>query len=150
MSVIDYPLILRPEHLVEYLAQYIDGSELGFKSINKYDEFNVQVYPAIQIVAGPFVKELHATHTWALKLRADIYVMHGAMSEDRATRNLNDLVLATDTVAFIESDMTLGGRIIQGWIEAEQPGVMPPRGSRSDSVVSTRLSWLGITQGRYT
>lgn len=145
----DYPVLVRPEHVVEFLAQYISDSTLGFKSINKYDEFNRQEYPAVQIVPGPFTKELHATHTWALSLRADIYVMHGAMSDSRATRNLNDLILATETVAYLEQDLTLGERIIQGWIESELPGVMPPRGSRSDAVVSTRLTWLGLTQGRY-
>lgn len=149
MSTIEYPVLLRPEHVVEFLAQYIEESQLGFKTINKYDEFNRQEYPAIQILAGLFTKELHATHTWAIGLKAEIYVMHAKMSEDRASRNLNDLILASETVEYLESDMTLGGRIIQGWVESEIPGVMPPRGSRSDAVVSTRLAWSGISQERF-
>lgn len=150
MPVVEITKITRPEHAVEALAEKIAGSTLGFKSVTKYDDLYVQEYPAVRIMAGHMNKELGGTHTFDILLRADIYVMHANMSEDRPTRNLNDLMLATDLVAYLEEDMSLTERLIHSWIESETPGIMPPR-SRGDGlgIISTRLSWQGITRGRF-
>lgn len=141
--------ITRPEDLVEFLAGYFEASKLGFQYIAKYDEAMIPKYPALHIQAAPFDKTLHSTNTFLVALRAAIHILHASMMVDRQTRNYEDLVLATQTVDYLESSMTLGGKVIQGWVESEVPGVLPPRVTKSDAVVSTRLNWIGIQQRRF-
>lgn len=157
MPVVTIGAITRPEHLVEYLAQVIEGSELGIQSVLKYDDQLINEYPAVQIFAAPFAKELHGTHTFLVTLRADIYLMHAKLTLDRQTRNYEDLALATQLVALLESDPNLfgsnvdvdGRKVIAGWVEAEKPGIMPPRSSKQSAVVSTLLQWQGINETRF-
>lgn len=148
--VVTIDKITRPEHAVEYLADLIKRSDLPIEGVNKYDEKTVTSYPAVQILSGGYAKELHATHTFLVTVRVDIYLMHAAMSEDRATRNYNDLVLATQLVSLLERDISLGQKVIAGWIEQEQPGTMPPGVlGKNDSVISTRLHWRGTNEVRF-
>lgn len=149
MPVVVSSTITRPEELVEFLADYFAGSELPFEYIAKYDELLIPKYPALHIQAAPFDKTLHSTDTFLVALRASIHILHANMMEDRQTRNYEDLALATQTVDFLESSMTLGGKIIQGWVESEVPGVLPPRVTKAEAIVSTRLNWIGIQQRRF-
>lgn len=141
--------VTRPEELVEFLAGYFEDSSLPFNYIAKYDEVLIPKYPALHIQAAPFDKTLHSTNTFLVALRAAIHILHANMMEDRQTRNYEDLVLASQTVDFIESDMTLQGKVIQGWVESETPGVLPPRVTKGEAIVSTRLNWFGIQQRRF-
>ena len=141
--------LLRPEDVVEYLSDYISKSSLPIAYVAKYNEPLLPEYPAVQVMSGGFKKELHGTHTWLLTLRADIYVMHAKLTVNRATRNLEDLQLATQLVALLETDLTLGQRIIAGWVETETPGAMPPRSQHTEAVISTLLKWQGTQEGRF-
>ena len=150
MPVVTIDKITRPEHAVEYLADLISKSDLPIQGVNKYDEKTVQGYPAVQILSGGYTKDLHATHTFLVTIRVDIYLMHATMTEDRATRNYNDLALATLLVALLETDLSLGKRVIAGWLEQEQPGTMPPGVlGKNESVISTRLHWRGTNEVRF-
>jgi hypothetical protein len=150
MVLVTPSLITRPEDLIELIAQLVDESTLGFKYIAKYNERLIPEYPAIQIMAGTSTKEIHGTHTWAITLRADIYVMHADLTEDHATRTLTDMQLASSVVDFLETpNLSLGQRIIAGWVESEIPGVMPPRTAKGNAVISTRLGYRATTQGRF-
>lgn len=141
--------ITRPEHLVEYLAQLIGSSDLPFRSVVKYNERLLREYPACMIMGGPLSKEIHGTHTFAVTLRADIYVFHAKLTEERQTRTYNDMVLASNLVALLESNMQLGGRIIVGWVDSEIPGVSPPRSNRHEGVISTRMSYQATQETRF-
>jgi hypothetical protein len=142
--------ITRPEELVEYLANlFQEQSEFDFGYIAKYDEKMYPKYPAIHIMAANFDKTLHSTATFLIGMRAAIHILHANMKEDRQTRNYEDLRLATQVVEFLESDMTLGGHVIHGFVENEVPGVLPPRVTKGDAVISTRLNWMGISQRRF-
>src|ERR1043166_793526 len=103
--------ITRPEHLVEYMHQKISGNPLlGFKYIAKYNDDLLPKYPACLILAGPYTKEIHGLHTFAVMIRAEIFIFHGVLTQDKSTRSYEDLNLATNLVAFLESDMKLGDR----------------------------------------
>lgn len=141
--------ITRPEDLVEFLAQKFRESELPFEYVAKYDELLIPKYPAIHIQAAPFDKTLHTTNQFLVALRAAIHILHADLRQDRQTRNYEDLLLTTQVVDFLEADMTLGGKVIQGWVESEVPGVLPPRVTKSEAVVSTRLNWQGIQLRRF-
>jgi len=150
MPVVVVDTITRPEHLVEYLADFIEGSNLGFAHVCKYNDYLIPEYPSVLIMGGTFNKELHGTHTFAVSIRADIYVYHAKLTEEYQTRSYNDMVLATNLVDFLEGpDLNLGERVIAGWIESEQPGVSPPRVRKSDAVISTRLSFQAIQETRF-
>ncbi len=148
--VVTIDKITRPEHAVEYLADLIKKSSLAIEGVNKYDEKTVTAYPAVQILTGGYTKEVHALHTFLVTVRVDIYLMHATMTEDRATRNYNDLDLASQLVVLLEKDLSLGNRIIGAYVEQEQPGTMPPGVlGKSDSVISTRLHWRGTNEVRF-
>ncbi len=148
--VVTIDKITRPEHAVEYLADLINKSNLPIEGVNRYDEKVVKNYPAVQILSGGYAKEVHALHTFIVTVRVDIYLMHATMTEDRATRNYNDLALATQLVALLEKDLSLGQRVIGAFVEQEQPGTMPPGVlGKNESVISTRLHWRGTNEVRF-
>lgn len=148
-SLLQIPKIERPEHVVEAIAAMLEESTLPLEYIAKYDEPLLPKYPAALVMAAPFKKDIHGTHTWLLTMRAEIYIMHAKMTEKRATRNKEDLQLATRVVAFLELDMSLGQRLIHSFVESEVPGAMPPRTEKGAAVVSTRLAWQGIAEARF-
>jgi len=143
-------LIKRPEELVEFLADAIEKSNLPFESILKYDQDLVTEYPVVQIVPGAFDKQIGGTHTFELIIRADMYVMHGNMTESYVTRSLNDMLLATSVVQFLEGpNLSLDGRLVQGYVDNERPGVMPPRVSKGSAIVVTRLGYRAESRARF-
>jgi len=141
--------ITRPEELVEFLADYVEKSDLGFEYVAKYDEVMIPKYPAIHIQAANFDKTLHSTETFLIGMRAAFHVLHADMMVDRVTRNYEDLALATKVISFLEKDMTLGNHIIYGFVESEIAGVLPPRVTKGEAIISTRLNWFGISQRRF-
>jgi hypothetical protein len=141
--------ITRPEELVEFLADMFMKSSLGFGYVAKYDEKLIPKYPAVHIQAANFDKTLHSSSTFLIGMRAAIHVLHGDMMQDRQTRNYEDLRLATKVVDFLEADMTLGMHVIHGFVEGEVPGVLPPRVTKGEAIISTRLNWFGISQRRF-
>lgn len=154
MPVVEITGLLRPEHVVEFLAQYLEESDIGIAKVVKYDEQLIDEYPAVQVFPGQFTKELHGTHTFALGLRADIYVMHAKMTLDRMTRNYEDLALATEIVAYLERDMRFhdesgNARLIHSFVESERFAARPPRTNKDVAVVGTLLNWMGVNQGRF-
>jgi hypothetical protein len=149
MPVVTVEPITRPEELVEYFADLVDGSPLPFAYVSKYDERLIPEYPAVQIQPGVLDKDVHGTHTFIVALRAIFYVMHAKMTVDHRTRSLEDLELATELIAVLEEDLTLGGRVISGWVDSETPAAFPPRSAKGDIVVGTRLTWNGLQETRF-
>lgn len=152
--------ITRPEELVEALAELVADSTLSFQYVAKYDEQLIPQYPAVLIQPAQFEKELHATHTFLITLRATIYVLHAKLTVSKQRRSLEDCQLATQLVNLLESDLHLGSyydevdqvtrnRVITGYVESEIPAALPPRSELGDAVVSTRLSWFGINERRF-
>ena len=147
--VVDTTKIYRPEELVEYFAGIIEDSILPFEYVAKYDERLTPKYPAVQIQPGVTDEEPHGTHTRLVTLRAFIYIMHAELTVDHRTRSLEDLLLATQTKYFLEEDVTLGGRIIHGFVDSEAPAVFPPRARKGEAVVGTRMTWTGAQERRW-
>lgn len=141
--------ISEPEELVPLLAELLEGSDLPFKYVGRYDESLIPGYPAAQVQPGQFNKELHGSSTWLITMHASIFIMHANMNVSRRTRNEEDLILATRTTQLIERDMTLGGRVIHGFIEAKVPAVVPLGSDKDGGIISTQLLWVGITETRF-
>lgn len=134
---------------MQFLVGYLSDSNIPVNSVISYDDPLVTGYPAIQVVPGQMQKDLHGTHTWLLTFRVEIFVMHAKMTMSRATRTEEDLKLATQVVQYLEQDLSLGGRIIAGFVESENPGAMPPRANKGAPIISTRLAWAGTTEARF-
>lgn len=150
MPIVAIAKITRPEHLVEYFAElFEDQLSPPFNFISKYDEKLIPDYPCLQIQPGPTSKEVKGTHTFLLYLTAHLYVMHDSLTVSRRVRNKEDLELATQVVEFLESDISLGGRVIDGFISDEAPAVVPPHSPKTPAMVSTRLTWVGKTETRF-
>lgn len=149
MPIVTVDNITRPEELVEHMVEMISESTIPFAYVAKYDENLIPEYPCVQIQPGTTDKFLHGTHTFNIGLRAYLYVMHAKMTESKRTRSLEDLLLATQVVNLLEDDLTLGGKVIYGYVDSEQPAAFPPRSQKGDVVVGTRLLWNGLAQTRF-
>jgi len=151
MSIIEQELFTRPEEITEYFFQQLttNASLLGLEYVGAYGEVMIPAYPALVINAADSDKDLHGTHTYLVTLRCEIYIYHGSIVLTRARRSLEDLKLATGIIDFLELDPTLGGNIIHGYVQSESPAASQTNSGKSEIVVSTRLSWEGITERRF-
>jgi hypothetical protein len=151
MSVIAQAQFTRPEEIVEYFKTDFENNagSLGIEFVGGYNERLLPRYPAIVVSAGGVDKELHGTHTFLMRIRVFVYVYHAQMRLNDVKRSLADLQLATAVMEFMERDMTLGDRIIQGWVESEFPGARQVNSDKGQVVVSTRLTWMGISERRF-
>jgi len=144
-------LITRPEQAVEMLTELIEneGGSIGIEFIGKYDEKLIPRYPAVNISSAPLTREVHATHTFNVTLRAILWVYHAKLTSTHKERSEDDLLLVTMLKTLLHSDPTFNGRVIFGFVDSETPGVIAPRAGRGDAVVGTRMSWEAITQERF-
>lgn len=151
MPLVTQQYVGRPEEIVDHFYKDFDSNKgpLGIAFIGTYDEKLVPAYPAVIISAGPVEKELHGTSTYAIRIRTFFYVMHATLALDHRMRNQEDLELATRIVDFIERDLTLGGKVVHGWVESEAPGVMSPRSDKGSAVVGTRLHYSALSERRF-
>lgn len=140
----------RPEEVVEALYdKLIQRGELGLAFVGRYDEKKIPEYPAVVLSAMPLEKEVHGTHTFNIQIRINLWVYHSKVNETHATRSLNDLLLATAIVNFLEADINLSGNVIHGFVESETPGIMQSGTTKTTLVIGTRLVYWCITQSRF-
>lgn len=151
MVVVAQAQFTRPEEIVEHFKEDFEDNagSLGIEFVGAYNERLIPRYPAVVVSAGGADKELHGTHTFLMRIRVFVYVYHAQMRLNDVKRSLEDLKLATSVMEFMERDMTLGNRIVQGWIESEFPGARQIDASKGLVVVSTRLTWMGISERRF-
>jgi hypothetical protein len=144
-------LFSRPEEVTEFFLEELreNANLLGIEFVGGYGERILPSYPAVVVNAGTLDKELHGTHTYLITIRALVYVYHAQMTITHASRSLADLQLASTVVDFLERDLTLGDRIINGFVVSEVPGATQVNARKSDVVVSTRLTWEGISERRF-
>lgn len=151
MPIVAQGQFTRPEEIVEYFKEDFEDNagSLGIEFVGAYNERLLPRYPAIVLSAGSVDKELHATHTFLMRIRVFVYVYHAQMRLNDAQRSLEDLKLSSDVVQFMERDMSLGGKIVQGWVETEFPGARQVDVTKGLVVVGTRLTWMGISERRF-
>ncbi|SRR6266576_1073845 len=151
MITVEQELFVRPEEITEYFRDDLrnNASALGIEFVGAYGEKLLPSYPAVVVSAGDTEKEVHGTHTYIVTLRCNFFVYHASMNLTHASRSLEDLKLATTVVDFIERDPTLGDKIVHGFVISELPGISQLNSRKTDAVVSTRLSWQGISERRF-
>jgi len=149
MPVVTPTRIVRPEELVDALANLIETGIPEFNYISKYDEDLIPEYPCCQIQPGDTSRQYHGTHTLMIFLRAFIFVMHDKVTMSKRVRSEEDLLLATKVVALLDANISLDRRIIDGLVESEVPTALPPRTRKGDIVVCTRIGWVGKVETRF-
>lgn len=140
----------------------IARTEFGFQYIDFGDPDDlIPGYPAVIISENPLVRTLHATHTFAVQLSVDLWVLHANLQVGKAPRRIETILLCNQIRDFLDLNMNLPtnpnvtvsdlmnnptGNIIQGWISGESPGVLRRKGS---PILATRMTWEGLSQQRF-
>lgn len=143
--------ITRIEDLTEFwLGEFEDhANELGFEFVGGYDEPLKTAYPALVIGAGNSSKEVHGTHTFLVQMNLDFYICHAEATETHRKRSLENLQQVTKVVDFLEADMTLGDKIIFGYVLRERPGFVQPRTAPTKFLVSTVINYQATLEVRF-
>lgn len=144
-------IIARIEDLTEYwITQFEENkNQLGLEFIGAYDDPITTGYPAVQIGSGSTTKEVHGTHTFLMDWLVDMYILHAQASETHRTRSKNMLELVTKIVKFLETDLSLGGKIIFGYVINERAGVIAPGSTPGIFVVSTQITYRATAEVRF-
>lgn len=149
-------MFTRPEQVIEYWREHFELHKdmLGLRTIASYEATSIGEFPALSISGVRMSKDLHGIRTYLYTWRCWFYVMHNQATLDRTRRSIEDLLLASDVVRFIESNKELKDedhptkRVLFSYISDEEPGVVDPFTSGS-LIVSTRLSWVATSEGRF-
>lgn len=150
----------RPEELLKRFVELFKSNQglLGIAYVATQEENLIPEYPALQVSMGDVLREDHGTQRFLLTFEASFWVYHANFESTRATRNIEDMELATGIVRFLhlpdnralrEGGISGENRLIggSGRIVREIPGVVfRDVGTR---IVTTRLLWLGQTQVNY-
>jgi hypothetical protein len=127
---------------------------LGIKFVGAYEEKLIPRFPAVVVVPGGQAKTFHGTHTFQINATLYFYIYHANLTLTKRERSKADLQLVSKLETELDSDMgwtdeTGSRRVIQGWVEQEEPGILQPRASKGDAVICTRLTWRAISQRRF-
>lgn len=143
----------RPEHAADFWIDTLDPikEKLGLNGVFGYEQKLIpsSSYPVVCVNPGRTTKEVHAIRTWLYGWRVSFFILHAKATGSHLQRSREEAQLVTNLVNFIESDKTLGNRIIFGYITDEIQGVLRPFAEVSDMVLSTRLDWFATSEGRF-
>jgi hypothetical protein len=142
--------------IVDMMIERLEAKSgpLGIKFVGGYDEKIVPQYPAVVVMPGGKAKNLHATQTFQVNSTLHLYVYHANLTLKKRERSKADLQLVARIEAELETDyrwMTETGepRVIFAYVSQEEPGILQPRLNKSDSVISTRMTWIATSQRRF-
>ncbi len=138
--------------VVDFIYELLDTkkAELGIKYIARIDENLIPEYPAMLINLGPVTRELHATQMFRVVFALDIWVFHAELTVGKAIRSRADVELATNIRKLLHEYRTLEGHIVHGFVNGEFPGQTTRIvGTKTSSIVTTRLSWEGENRVRF-
>lgn len=121
---------------------------LGLGFIGYAEERLLPKYPAVQVSAEPLIRQLHATHQFLVTFNLSLWVYHAKLTDSHKVRTKNDLLTVTAIRNLLHSNFTLGGNIIFGYVDSENPGVLASQ--KNDPVVGTRMTWTGDNRVPFT
>ena len=132
-----------PEQVLDYLYNLLVANKvaLGLGFVGYAEEKLITKYPAVQVSAEPLIRELHATHQFRVNFNMSLWVYHAKLTDSHKVRTKNDLLTVTAIRNLLHSNLTLGGNIIFGFVDSENPGVLAS--PKNDPVVGTRMTWTG-------
>lgn len=135
-----------PEEVVDYMYDLFQTNivTLGLKYISYGDEALLPEYPALQITAGEFTREIVGTHKFGIVFNIEMWLFHANLSQSHRERTKEDMELASGVKDLLDINATLDDNIIFGFVDSSTPGVMNRaiRG-KSTAVITTRITWRG-------
>ena len=139
-----------PEEVIDHFYNLLVANQtaLGLGFVGYAEERLVPKYPAVQVSAEPLTRELHGTHQFKVDFNLSFWVYHAKLTESHRVRTKNDLLKVTEIRNLLHSDFTLGGMIIFGFVDSENPGVLAQ--ARGDASVGTRMTWTGTNLVTFT
>ncbi len=142
----------QPEQIIVYLETFLKAhaTTLGLHYVCAAADAEeiVPAFPAAIIVAGSKSKEKIISHKFGIGLTAEIFIMHGDLTEDHRDRNIADMVLASAVEALLDNDPTLGGNVVDGYINGIDPGFVT-RKKGTGIVITSKMSWIGISRSTF-
>lgn len=141
-----------PEEVVDWMYDLFTQHKgsLGLAYVSYGDEALLPEYPALQVTAGPFTREIVGTHKFGLVFNSEMWLYHANLSQSHRERTRTDMQLVSSVKDLLDEHPTLGidvdnnPNIIFGFIDSETPGIMNRAISgKSTAVVTTRITWRG-------
>lgn len=124
-----------------------EAGELGLATCTFGSERLIREYPAVLVSPEGTARDIHGTHTFSLMFTLNLWVYHAKLDRSHSQRTLEDLLLVSSITDKLHEDMTLGRRLIFGFITQESPGFFNrPKG---EAVVGTRMVYEGRSQERF-
>jgi len=130
--------------VLDYLHEKIEDNkaQLGIRYVSYGDDDLLPEYPAVVLSAErPLHREEHATRQFRVTFGCDLWVFHANMAVSRQVRTKEDIELATGVRKLLHADKTLGGHIIFGFVETENPVRL--RRADQPMAIATQLVWTG-------
>jgi hypothetical protein len=147
-------MIVTPEDVADFIHDKLSqqAETVGIAYVGYGDTVLIPDYPACLVVPGRKAKVLHATQTFNVELECDLFVLHAVLTKDRGQRTKKDLQLVTEVEGILESDYEFKdvngvAQIIFGYVQEAVPGVA--NRARGQAVLSTRMTWVGLSQRRF-
>jgi hypothetical protein len=138
--------------VLDFIYDLLDNkkADLGIKYIARIDENLIPEYPAVLVNLAPITRELHATQMFRVVWNITIWVFHAELTVGKAIRSKEDIELATNIRKLLHEHRTLDGHIVHGYVNGEFPGeTTRVVGTKTSSIVTTRLSWEGENRVRF-
>jgi len=132
-------------HLYELLQE--GAGELGIAFVGYGEKLRPQ-YPAVIVMPGAKVKQLHATHTFNVGLETTLLIYHAILNNSTVTRTKDDLELVEGIENLIEQgEMNLDGHCIFCYVREVNPGMVSrPTG---EQVIGSRMLVETLSQARF-
>lgn len=139
-----------PEEVLDHLYNLLvaNKTSLGLGFVGYAEERLIPKYPAVQVAAEPLIRELHGTHQFKVTFNMSLWVYHAKLTDSHRVRTRNDLLTVTAIRNLLHANLTLGGNIIFGYVDSENPGVLAS--PKNDPVVGTRMTWTGTSVVPFT
>lgn len=137
------------QELARYMTDFLDeeSGELGLATVKFGSERLIREYPAVLVVPEGIQRTIHGTHTFSLTITCNLWVYHARLDISHSQRSEEDLELTSSITEKLHEDMTLGSRLIFGWVTSENQGFFNrPKG---EAVVGTRMVYEGLSQERF-
>jgi hypothetical protein len=113
---------------------------LGLRAAYYADNNFTPRYPNVVVAHGRKGKARHSTgNRFRFTFSVFVYVLHADLNLNKAMRTKADVQLAESVQGVIESDFSLGGNVVDCFVEAIEPAVLPGR-SNGPAVVASRIT----------
>jgi len=148
-TIAEGTLFTTQQDLAQYVKDFLDeeAGVLGLATVEFGSERLIKEYPAVLVSPEGISRVIHGTHTFNLTLVLNLWVYHAKLTIRHTQRTQEDLELTSAITDKLHESMTLGGRLIFGYVSDENQGFFNrPKG---EAVVGTRMVYEGLSQERF-